>query len=173
MSIPSLLGWLAGERVSAAKLTLHTKTAIEASVYYKPYCKITNTATQLFANNTTQTGNDCTMNSVLDDTDGIADLANNRLLIVTPGLYRLHAQVAWAANATGVRYGQILVNGAIRSGGNVPGVTGSPIRFHMTGEERLNAGDLVTLRMGQNSGASLNSDTGYRGCFLVAEWMSL
>ena len=172
MPIPTLSGFIAGEKASAAKLTLHTKTAIEEAVYFKPYCRINNSATQTFVSSSSVSGADCVMNTILDDTDGMADLVNNHILITTPGLYRLNAQVAWATNATGFRVGLIFVNSNARSGGNTAAVTGAPTRFVMTAEERLNAGDFVFLRMGQNSGSSLLTDIGYRGCWLSAEWVS-
>ena len=171
--IPTLAGFIAGERPTATKLTLHTKTAFEASVYYKPFCRITNTSTQSFSSTSSQSSTLCVMNSILQDNDSMADLVNGRIVIQTAGFYQLSAQAAWASNATGYRMAQIQVNGGIVAAVNVQAANGISTRLHPLGYERLNAGDAVTLAMAQNSGAVIISDGGYRGCWLAAEWTGL
>lgn len=171
MGIPSLAGFDAGELVTAAKLTDHTKTAIESAVYYKPFCHIRAAATQQFASNATVQH---VLNAVVADTDSMADLATYQIVINTPGRYRVDFGNAWDTNTVGVRYAFLYTD-----------TSGTPIASHGVGANsgfiRTNAswvlycaaGDRLELRGNQNSGGSLNARTDYGGCFLMAEWISM
>lgn len=170
-TIPSLAGFVAGEAVTAAKLTQHTKTAIEAAVYYRPFCHIYNSAAQSLPNG--GAGASSVFSSVAEDTDSMADIANNRIKIVTPGLYRLTANANFASNATGFRASSIHINGTIRISSIHAAASGAVTRILTAGTIRLAANDLVTLVLIQTSGAALNTDNTAGGCLLQAEWVSL
>lgn len=176
MIIPSLAGWIAGEKVTAAKLTTHTKTAIEAAVYSKPFCHLYNSAVQNIASQATPFIR-ATFNTVVDDSDGMADLPNNRMVVATAGRYRINAQVTFAANTTGFRLGVITAG----TGGTPPQrasevgppVAVTPTRFQIAWTGRLAVGDIIYLEVAQTSGGLLATDTTLGGVFLQAEWISL
>lgn len=170
MAIPTLAGFTAGEKVTAAKLNLHTKTAIEESVYYKPYCHLTHATTQSFTSSASTKVN---LTSIIDDTGSMADTANNQIKIVTAGVYRLTAQVRIAANGTGNRYGEIQVNGTPVVATSGPSQATWPASFQISKTVRLAALATVSLFAIQTSGVSLNSDITFGGMFLQAEFIRL
>lgn len=171
MSIPALDGFDAGELVTAAKLTQHTKTAIESAIYYKPFCHIRAGSTQLIPNSSTTVHE---LDNVVADTDSMADSVNYQIVINTPGRYRVDFGNAWDTNTVGVRYAFLYT-----------GTSGTPIAAHGVGANSgfirtnaswvlyCNVGERLELRGNQNSGGSLNARTDYGGCFLMAEWISL
>lgn len=170
-TIPGLAGFAAGEAVTAAKLTQHTKTAIETAVYYKPFCHLYNSATQSLA--TGGGGANSAFNTVVEDSDSMNDVGNGRIKIVTAGLYRLIGQAAYASNATGFRCANIGVNGVIKLSALHQAANGAVTRVVATGVLRLAANDLITMQLLQTSGAALLTDTLGGGCLLQAEWVGL
>lgn len=94
------------------------------------------------------------------DTDGYHDIIPNPELIGIPsglgGWYDIGWYVNWSANTAGRRLGVITVNSVARAGiTTLPSTTGGTGQYgadHLL----LNAGDIVTLALTQNSGSTLN-----------------
>lgn len=167
MIIPSLVGFLAGELVTGAKLTAHTKGAFDF-LSGKPFCQLTGTLT--VPNTTQQTVN---WSGVVEDNDSMADTANKRIIIQTPGIYRVSVVVPWFnAGATGTRRQCLIYAGNVGAGAVVvenlsPSSAYAPIHF-MSIYKRLNVGMEVHADIWQDSGSSQPTDTST----LTAEWIS-
>lgn len=123
-----------------------------------PQCKISANASQSIANTTlTQV-----QYSVTDyDSDNMADLANDRVVIKTAGWYTITTFVAWANNATGYRL-HIADAGPSASQLHViqaylPPTSGTSTGVFLTSHPVLLAvNDVVTMNIQQSSGAALN-----------------
>jgi hypothetical protein len=172
MIVPSLVPFVAGERVPAAKLNANTVTAL-SFLMYKPVCHMWHNTVQSFTSSTTAT--QVNLNTVLTDTDGMANTAANRVDIWTPGLYRINVQMAFSTNASGVRYAAITRNGTtqILAANATPALPLSyATRVHVASAVvRLNYADDIRMIASQNSGVSLNTVTDSNGCFLSVEWV--
>lgn len=100
--------------------------------------------------------------------------ASGQIRIDVPGVYDIRAMAAFAANATGIRGGRIMLNGATILGETIlPTLTGeefsAPVFRHGV---RLTAGDLVRVFLYQNSGGALNALTDRERNALVVEKIS-
>lgn len=170
MLIPPLPGWAAGERVTAAKLTQHTKTAIEAGVYYKPFCEIQANAAQSLSG----TFNKLVMPTIVEDNDTMSDPANSRIVIKTPGRYRILGQCALGVGLCDVAL-LISINESgykAANAGSTP--TASDIlRLQVSRSVRLNTNDTVTLWLWSNVAISTENPATYGGSWLSAEWAGL
>lgn len=173
MAIPSLSTFVTGELVTAAKLTTQTKTAIEKSVYFKPFCHMAANVNQSVSHNAAalQAG----LATVVEDTDGMADTANNRMVVQTAGLYRITAQAVYAANATGGRSVRIYVTGGTSKAESSVGTYGTLGATYVVAHAtlRCTAGSTIYMGLTQTSGAALSTDIAASGMFLQAEWISL
>lgn len=167
--IPTLLAFVAGEKVTATKLTAQTKTAIERSVYYKPFCSLSMIGAQSIGSSSSTLVN---LDTIDEDTDAMADLSAHRIIIKTAGLYRITAQVSFATNATGARGALVNRNGATITSATST-VSGDNARCNASRTIRLAVNDLITVNGWQTSGGSLALLTTFGGCFLQAEWVSL
>lgn len=89
------------------------------------------------------------------------------------GLYVVHAQAAWAANATGVRvlYLHHTQVGFVAADSRAPVAVGNTWQGLST-ELRLAAGDSVNLRAFQTSGGTLDLVTLYGGVNLQMRWVA-
>lgn len=166
MIIPSLAGFVAGETVTGAKLTAHTKGAFDFLVR-RPFCSVTGT---VLLNDTTLTF--INFNNVIEDNDSMADTANGRIKINTPGLYRVQAWIPWNVASTGGTYRQnSLYAGALGAGSvaqvNGPPTSSFPLTHFLTWTKRLIVGDVCRAEGYQNSGGSMSLGT----CQLSAEWI--
>lgn len=85
--------------------------AVDAAFTSRPRAKIVAAANQTL-NNDTITTVTFAGGVVSYDTNGMADLANNRLVIKTAGLYVIHGRLGFAFNAAGARGGLLWLNGA-------------------------------------------------------------
>jgi len=110
----------------------------------------------------------------LFDTGALWDSSNGRFAIVTPGIYLVCGQVAFASNVTGIRGTFILRNGSawlqgLRTAGATDQVA-APISAHY----EFAAGDTVALAGYQNSGGNLGYLTGTAPYFtwLSISWVS-
>ena len=126
------------------------------------------------------TNTDLHYQSVLFDTDGMADLvADNRVLTVqTAGLYLVICSTVWAYNSAGRRINTALHNGFYSVGG-IPDVdsqssnsnaiwTGNGRSVNScTGVYQADVGDFFSSGAFQGSGAALNAN-GFGNCFLSA-----
>lgn len=72
------------------------------------------------------------------------------------GLFRLAAQVTFAANATGNRYLRAVVNGATIKRAFAPATSGATTLVELAVTARLEPGDRLGVQAYQNSGGSLN-----------------
>jgi hypothetical protein len=93
--------------------------------------------------------------------DGALHTAGQSSLRATvAGWYRLGAQVTWVANATGFRYLRIMVNQAsFVAEDRKQAVSGNNTVNSVATEVYLNAGDLITANVYQNSGNPGGLDT--------------
>lgn len=94
------------------------------------------------------------------DTDGLADLAGDRFVVVTAGVYRLTAAVAWSGvggGSAGYRQTEIFVNGVSRFITRQNAVSGTVGTFGVqaTGLAKLAVGDIVICKVTHTQGASL------------------
>jgi hypothetical protein len=86
------------------------------------------------------------------------DNPNDRLVIVTPGVYLVTAEILFLGNGNGIRFlsattsssGEIIAYSAVPLNGVDTGMNG-------TGMVRLSAGDTVSLQGAQSSGGSLST----------------
>lgn len=148
--------------------------AIDAKLAKRPRCKITaNPAGQTIAN-TTLTTVDFAGGSVVYDTNGMADLANDQIVIQTTGYYIVHARVAWAIGATGYR-GNLITRGAadfLADDYRSAAPTQATIPTFTTEPVLLTAGDLINLKVVHSQGTNLNlSVINGRVCHLAAWWV--
>lgn len=149
-------------------------TDVENALVSKPRCKISQSAIQTFSVSGTTYDMDFASSVVNYDTDTMADVANDRILIKTAGWYIFSAFVGFAANGTGARDVFIDVAGVHKLqwfGAAAPtGVTA----IHVSTEPILCAvNDAVKATITQTSTASLNS-TNPNGIYpyLTAHWYS-
>lgn len=120
-----------------------------------------------------------TFNAIAFDTDGMADLVNERLIANTPGIYLVVGSVAYAANAVGRRNTLIYQNGfyGLGTGTNIGSNSqqalteaGARTTAQAITLQRLEAGDFVSGGTFQSSGGALTeggAGTG-SGSFLSA-----
>jgi len=135
-----------------------------------PHCKARQTADQTIPNGTT-------VNVRFDDTQfcsGVTfDNANDRFLIVTPGLYQVTAEIIYLSNSSGLRYLEINSNnGGEIAAASINAVTGFSTQMNTMGLVRLNAGDAVALATAQSSGGNLNTEVfNNRAASLTINWV--
>lgn len=140
----------------------------------KPMVRIESTADFAISNSN---------NAVLDfagasisyDTNSMADLANDRIVIQTTGLYRLTAFVPFTNNSTGYRTVLIQRNGTEYLGNDYRmAVNGSSTLVTVTTEPLLlTATDYLQLRAIQTSGAAMTlSAQNGRRYMLAAEFVA-
>jgi hypothetical protein len=111
-------------------------------------------------------------NTAVFDNDGMADLANDRLVVKTPGVYVTVLTAEWASNATGYREIEVILNGAQLAAVNSPAISGDGVKQScVTAPIRLAAGDLLTAKGYQNSGGSLDIRAISGSPYLGAHWL--
>lgn len=143
--------------------------------------RIQATSTQSIADST---NTDLVYQSVLFDTDSMANLAsdNKKLTVNTAGIYLVVCCTQWAANGTGRRI-NVAVHNGLYSSGSIPDVDSqadnrnavfTPIAASTgrtsntsVGIYQASVGDYFTSGCYQASGAALNAN-GFANCFLSA-----
>lgn len=102
-----------------------------------------------------------TFDTEVIDNDGMFTASSANLVVVTPGIYHIHGAFAFAANAVGVRYAQIYVNGAaaVAIQDEHAGVAFIASR-QISHVVSLVAGDTISLAAFQNSGGNLAYNAG-------------
>jgi hypothetical protein len=107
------------------------------------------------------TGTTLTYNSEYYDTDSFHSTSVNtdRLTIPTTGYYLVTASVYWAANAVGAREMQLQKNGTTIREANNAGSTVGEVQT-ISNISYFTAADYITLRVYQDSGGSVNSQSG-------------
>ena len=96
--------WVASETVTTVMMNTHIRDNLLALLTI-PVCKLTKAAAQAIPNTLADTM--ITLDQTLMDTDGMANLANNRIDIKTAGKYMMGTGVLWATDATGFRLSRI------------------------------------------------------------------
>jgi hypothetical protein len=173
-TIPTFATFGAGEVVTDAKLNTNIK---DAGNFFRvrPMCQLSATVTQSVAHNAYAIG---VVNTIDVDTDGMADLANNKIIIQTPGVYRVSCGTFYASNATGTRYATVR-DGAGAAGTGlfyafeaVPGASTGGAGPSATRLVRFTAGTSLRLELYQNSGAALSTATPFYLTHFAAEWVA-
>jgi hypothetical protein len=147
-------------------------TAIEGDVPPTfPRCKIIANATQAFANNTPGIL-DLAAGNIDYDTNAMADIANDKIIIKTAGLYIITAKAVWAANATGTRFNIIYKNGTTAIAEHRHAATpGSNYKTVLSTEPMPFAvNDYVQLQLSQSSGGSLSTADSDGLPYIAAVW---
>jgi hypothetical protein len=137
--------------------------------------KVTQTGDQTI---TTGTWTKINYNNEYWDTDGFHDNVTNNSRLTIPaglgGLYHFIAQITMAANATGVRFAAITINGATPSADpsfehNLPAFATYTTRLQVSGFHVLNAADYIEAWVYQTSGGNLATAhaNGWFGLFRV------
>lgn len=172
-TVPNLAGFTVGERVTAAKLTGHTKTAVDFLIN-PPLCRMRHTVAQSIPTGTGYTA--ALLGSVESDNDGMADTANNRMVIQTPGKYLICVRIGYVSNATGLRAVYVTVNGSgtVEFGATSQAANGLATVLTSTWVVPLVASDNLSIRTLQNSGGALNTTSASLGAFttaMSAQWI--
>lgn len=170
-TVPNPTAWVAGERPTAAKLNANS-TDLGNFLLSKPTARIENWTDQAVP---TATYTDLTFSTTAFDTDGMASLVNNRIIIQTNGIYRINCQTAWNVSGVGIRYAALLKNGSYVTINGYPPHTAGLVVADVNEMLYLVAGDYLTVRGYQNTGGSLStySSTGTRpSTYLQVEWVS-
>lgn len=165
-TIDVISAWETQRRLRAFA-TLHTHTggldgsalaAITlANLPVVPDCHVTHNANQSLLNDTETA---LAFNTETTDTEAMHDTAtnNNRITIVTAGLYELRCGVWYESNATGYRQVRIRKNGATYLGTiNIPATSGNVTAIAFPCRARLSAADYVEALGRQTSGGALNA----------------
>jgi hypothetical protein len=130
-------------------------TVTTANFATLPHCKASQTSTQTFAN-----GNIVTVR--LDATQfcsGVTfDNANDQLVILTPGLYQVSAEILFLSNNVGLRFLAINTSLGELSGATTNAIGGFTTYLNTTGLVRLSAGNVVSLIAAQTAGGNLGSE---------------
>lgn len=100
------------------------------------------------------------------DTEGMGDVANNQIVIVTAGRYLVIGQATLDANATGLRAVQVQNNGVDIMRASWPGSAAGSTTCHVAKHVELAVGDELTLWGYQNSGGNLAYTVGNTRVFL-------
>jgi hypothetical protein len=145
---------LGQDLAEAVEATLQAQLALKVD---KGACQLRQTVAQSVPH---VTSTPITLDAVDVDTGGMADLANDRIVIQKTGIYLLTGIVAFSAHATGYRRAHVRLNGAdilpmdARDANTTTGLATVP-QVQLTRE--LTVGDLVTLVGLQTSGVELNT----------------
>lgn len=152
--------WHDGTNVYALGPEVSPTTGLvaSASLPVAPSARVYHSTTQSLANNTYAI---LAFNSERWDTDTLHDNStnNSRLTCKTPGLYRITAQVGFAAHATGYRIAALYLGGAtvIGNQGGVSLGAVDPTVLTVSTEYPLLLNEYVEVLGYQNSGGALNA----------------
>jgi hypothetical protein len=122
-----------------------------------PYCHMTGNVTQL---NGQGVSNPVNLNAIVRDTDNMADLANDRAIVRTAGLYMVTMGATWAAEATTYRGLLLEVNGLFDAVHLCfPAGAGQGTGLTLAKYVQLRVGDIIRVQMFQ--GVFVNQTGGY------------
>lgn len=180
-TVPVTQIFLAGEKVTASKLTAATKTPLDF-LMNPPRCSVayksSDIASDLIA---TSTATLIPFGTEGWDTDSMHSTTANpsRVVFNTPGLYEISIFARFKVNATGYRQMNLRLNSA-----GDPGLGSTLTTFAQaagpttaTSISRTfdllitNSGDYVELFLTQSSGANLGIDSGERVTGIMARWV--
>jgi hypothetical protein len=133
----------------------------------KPFCELQTAAVQALTGSAFTNLN---LTTVIEDTNGMADVANNRIIIKTDGFYRILGQCTYA---TGVAHrGVFLVkNGLYIASTTVPSSAADNNRQQASRVIRCVVGDLLSMQAFTTVAVNTEGNTTYGGVFLSAEWI--
>lgn len=150
--------WSAGERPTAAQFNAEFRDWI-AALANPPACRVRRTTAQSI---NTATVTAITFDAERTDTDTMHSTSSNtsRITITTSGRYHVYGNVAYAANATGIRYTAIRLNGTtvVVEDARAPAGAGDATIVSIDTSYLFSAGDYVELVAFQTSGGALNLD---------------
>lgn len=168
-TIPTFATWTAGENPTATKLNTNIR---DAGNFFRslPGCRIRQTSAQTPATGTEVT---VTFDVTDEDNDTMADLANERIVIKTAGLYLVGGDCIWTANGTGYRRLLIVAGGVNVTGDS--GMASGGIQHYSSAckRVRLAVNDVVQMSVQQNSGAGLALVLNAEGPSLWAQWVGV
>jgi hypothetical protein len=151
--------------------------AIDAS--FIPACKIRSTIVQTLTSSASPTAVNFDTTSydttVATPLGAMADLANERMICRFDGLYTIVLSLIYAANATGARVGNIVINGTTVKRFSMSPSSGNNTSILVTDDIPLVAGDLISASCLQTSGGNLDllnqaSSGDPDGVMLLARW---
>jgi hypothetical protein len=132
--------------------------AIDAN--FIPACKIRSTILQTIATGASPSG--VNFDTTSYDTTAatalgaMADLANERIICRFDGLYTVVLSLIFAANATGARVGNIVINGTTVKRFSMSPSSGNNTSILVIDDLPLISGDLITASCLQTSGGNLD-----------------
>jgi hypothetical protein len=175
-TVPATQTWLAGEKVTAAKLIAATKTPLDF-LMNPPRCNAY-AGTGISLPNATSTL--ITFDSEMWDTDSMHSTTTNtsRITINTSGQYLVSFYARFPSNATGYRQLNLRLNSAGSSGGGstwstvaIPATNGASTFVTRTLELTCTAGDYYELFALQTSTATMTLDSGTRVTAMEFRWL--
>lgn len=150
---PALDTWTPGDLITADKMNANVRDA-QKFLAYAPVTIVTRAAAQSIPL-TTQTA--VTFDTEVIDVDGMFNAPSPNLTIQRPGVYSIQFQADFAANATGIRSGQITLNGTmVASYGSQTSGSGDSL-YNLTAIVACNTGDVIQGTIWQGSGGALNT----------------
>lgn len=139
----------------------------------RPFCKISGTGTTTLTTAVTTT---ILMDASPENVGGMADLANERIVVNKAGIWRVSGNFAFAASATGNRgifvYAGPSATTVVVASDYRIGFATLANYLSTSGYIRLAVGDIVLLRGYQSSGGNLATVSGNNAPWLSAEWIS-
>lgn len=154
-TIPTMHDWASGEVVTEALMDANIRD-LGNFVLSVPHCKATRNTTQSIASG--GAGTALSWITETEDGDGMITVTSDTFTVVTPGLYLVNAEATWAANATGSRVLQILVNGTRDREVRQAAGAAVLITQAVSAVVRCAASDTIKINLFQDSGANLNMD---------------
>jgi hypothetical protein len=177
-TVPATQSFLAGEKVTAAKLTAATKTPLDF-LLNPPRVNAFATAGTVCP---TGISTLITFDGEAWDTDGMHSTTNpSRITINTPGQYLVSIYARFPINATGYRSLNLRLNSGGNSGAGstlstisvAPTPGSATTMVTRTLELTCNAGDHYELFASQSSGANMTLDVGQRVTAMEFRWLGL
>jgi len=146
--------------------------AVEARIANRPRCKIVAGATQTLA--TSPLTVDFAGGTVAYDTNGMADIPNDQIVIKTAGWYRISARLVFVSNATGYRALVVQRNGSeFILDDYRPAVSGTVTIITVTSEPILLAvSDTIRLQAAQNNNPLSLITANGRYSHLAVDWVA-
>ena len=148
-----------GDGFSAAEFNQNVRDNVEF-LYEPPRCLLNHNLNQTIANNTITA---LLFNQEIADNDSMHSLLSNtsRITVNTAGVYALTAAVQFDGNTTGVRTVSIVMNGSdTLVTQDAENLGTNSIKLNVATLYYLDVNDYVEVRVRQDSGGNLDSETG-------------
>lgn len=146
--------------------------AVDTRTVNKPRCKLVAAATQSLTGSPAVV--DFAGGSVTYDTNGMADIPNDQIVIKTAGWYRISGRLVFASNATGYRALVVQKNGVDFIVDDYrPAVSGTVTIITVTSEPILLAvNDTIRLMAAQNNSPMTLITANGRYSHLAVDWVA-